>query len=175
MVLLLMVALGILSLPLAAFSSLLSSPCWQWLLLPLLCLGGCVEKTVHDGPSGSSGMWAAGADTIHARLEGLEMDDDIYARLDRGGSIVAYRLAPRDGLDLFLAVNVGGSAVLKLEQARLFIPDSGETENVTRIASAYAGGESFERWLEDETSDMIPVDSLYSLYDQQYLEALGRR
>ena len=84
-------------------------------------------------------------------------------------------MGDQDGLDLFLALHRDNSAVLRLESEQVFVTDSGSMDSVPTATSAMIAGESFEQWLERETAGGAAVDSLYEVYDQQYLEALGRR
>jgi hypothetical protein len=164
---------GFASLPVASLLQLVPLPLWHLALLPLLAIGGCSSARTDSGAV--TAQWIGGADTARVTVVGLEMDEFMHAEVTRGGQSELYRLAPADGLDLFLAMNAGSSAVLRLESRRVFLPESGGTDTVAMVTSAAAGGTSFEEWVSRQTGDSLPVDSLYSIHDQVYLEALGRR
>lgn len=169
-------AVGLLGLPLCSLVQLMPLPLWQMALLPLLAMGGCGGAAARtDTRARAVSEWVDGADTAHVRLQGLEMEGCMHARVGEEGGLRLYRLSGTEGLDLFLALNSDSQAVLRLESEQIFVPSTGETDTVVLVGSAMAGGLTFEQWLEAETAGGIPVDSLYEIYDQQYLEALGRR
>lgn len=175
MFLLASMAMGFLTLPLWGMLQLLPLPLWKLALLPLLALGGCSGTVAGNGSGPSVSEWMQGADTAHVQVEGLEMRERTYVLVRHGGSRRGYRLGDADGLDLFLALHRDSSAVLRLESQEVFVTDSGSMDTVLTATSAMIGGESFEGWLARVTVGDTSVDSLYEVYDQQYLEALGRR
>ncbi len=151
-------------------------PLWQVALLPLLALGGCAGTAARpDDTHRAVSEWVGGADTVHVRLQGLEMRDCMYVLAGEADVTRGYRLAAVDGLDLFVALHSDSRAVLRLERELALVPGSGETDSVTVVSSAMVGGVRFEEWLQTMTVEGITVDSLYGVYDRQYLEALGRR
>lgn len=164
---------GFASLPAASLLQLVPLPLWHLALLPLLAIGGCGSARTASG--GATAHWIGEADTAHVTVEGLVSEELMHVEATRGGRRTLYRLAPTDGLDLFLAVHAGRPAVLRLESRRVFLPESGGVDTVAMVTSAASEGTSFEEWLALQTGDSLTVDSLYSLYDQVYLEALGRR
>mgnify|MGYP006278000525 CR=1 FL=1 len=175
MFLLVSMAMGFLTLPLCGLLQMLPLPLWKFALLPLLALAGCSGTVAGNGSGLSVSAWMQGADTAHVQVEGLEMREHMYVVVRDGGGRRGYRLGDADGLDLFLALHRDSSVVLRLESEEVFVTDSGSMDTVPTATSAMIGGESFEGWLARETVGDSSVDSLYEVYDQQYLEALGRR
>ncbi|MFO7948933.1 MAG: hypothetical protein R6U36_01040 [Candidatus Fermentibacteraceae bacterium] len=169
------IVMSFLTLPLCGLMQLLPLPLWKLALLPLLALGGCSGTVAGNGSGPSVSAWMQGADTAHVQVEGLEMRECMYVVARHGSGPRSYRLGDRDGLDLFLALHRDSPAVLRLESEEVFVTDSGRMDTVPTATSAMIAGESFERWLARETAAGASVDSLYEVYDQQYLEALGRR
>jgi len=173
MITVLVLSAGLAGMPLASLLQLLPLPLWQLALLPILAIGGCGSARTASGDA--TAHWIGEADTAHVTVEGLVTEDLMHVETTRGGRRTVYRLAPTDGLDLFMAVHAGRPAVLRLESRRVFLPESGGIDTVLVATSAVAEGTSFEEWLALQTGDSLSVDSLYSLYGQVYLEALGRR
>jgi len=175
MFLLASMAMGFLTLPLCGLMQLLPLPLWKFALLPLLALAGCSGTVAGNGSGHTVPAWMQGADTAHVRVEGLEMRERMYVMVRHGDGSRGYRLGDADGLDLFLALHRDSSAVLRLESQQVFVTGPGSMDTVLTATSAMIAGESFEGWLARQTAGGASVDSLYDLYDQQYLEALGRR
>ena len=176
MFLLASIAMGLLTFPLCGLAQLLPPPLWKIALLPVLALAGCSGTAVRDGNSGLSvSAWMGGSDTAHVQLKGLEMRERMYVLVRHHSSLRSIRLGDVDGLDLFLALHRDSSAVLRMQSEQVFITDSGSMDSVPTATSAMVAGESFEQWAELETANGVSMDSLYETYDQQYLEALGRR
>jgi len=168
-------AMGFLALPLCGLTQLLPLPLWKFALLPLIALGGCSGTAARDGSGPSVSAWMQGADTAHVQVEGLEMRERMYVVVRYGGGRRGYRLGDADGLDLFLALHRDSSAVLRLESQEVFVTDAGSMDTVPTATSAMIAGERFEGWVAREMAGGASVDSLYEVYDQRYLEALGRR